>query len=114
MLALRSDRTFVEKGEPLSIDTIVTDLDGNAIADHEVTVTAARLEWKYSQGQWREEEVDQQECVVTSTTQPVTCKFSTDLGGSYRISATVRDDRERLNQSEFTRWVSGGSRPGGP
>lgn len=110
-VGLHSERTFVEKGEPLVIDTIVTDLDGNAIAGHEVTVVAARLEWKYSQGQWREEEVDLQECSVSSTTEPLTCEFTTAIGGSYRISATVRDDRERLNQSEFTRWVSGGSRP---
>lgn len=110
-VGLRSTRTFVEKGEPLVIDTIVTDLDGNAIAGHEVTVSAARLEWKYTNGQWGEEEVDTQECLVTSETDPVTCEFATELGGTYRIRATVRDDSERLNESEFTRWVSGGSRP---
>jgi uncharacterized protein YfaS (alpha-2-macroglobulin family) len=110
-VGLRSDRTFVQKGEPLVIDTIVTDLDGNALADHEVTVTAARLEWQYANGQWTEAEVDTQECIVTSTIEPVSCEFTTDQGGQYRIRATVRDDRERLNQSEFTRWVSGGSRP---
>ncbi len=110
-VGLRSDRTFVEKGQPLNIDTIVTDLDGNAVAEHEVTVTAARLEWKYKSGQWAEEEVDTQECVITSTTEPVSCEFTTEMGGQYRVSATVRDDRERLNESEFTRWVSGGSRP---
>ncbi|MCB0120679.1 MAG: hypothetical protein KDE58_00470, partial [Caldilineaceae bacterium] len=110
-VGLRSSRTFVEKGEPLVIDTIVTDLDGNAMAGHDVTVTAARLEWKYVNGQWGEEEVDAQECVVTSETEPVTCEFTTDLGDTYRIRAAVRDDRERLNESEFTRWVSGGSRP---
>ncbi|MEZ4677675.1 MAG: hypothetical protein R2932_26015 [Caldilineaceae bacterium] len=49
--------------------------------------------------------------MVTSETAPVSCEFTTELGGSYRIRATVRDDRERLNESEFTRWVSGGSRP---
>lgn len=110
-VGLRSDRTFVEKGEPLVIEAIVTDLDGNAFADYPINLQAARLEWKYSQGQWREEAADVQECTVTSKTEPVTCEFKTDLGGAYRITATVRDDRERLNESEFTRWVSGGKRP---
>ncbi|MBX3011948.1 MAG: hypothetical protein KF832_10605 [Caldilineaceae bacterium] len=110
-VGLRSDRTFVEQGEPLVIEAIVTDLDGNAMAGHPVTLRAARLEWQYSQGQWREEEADVQTCTVESTTAPVTCEFTTALGGSYRITATVRDDRERLNQSTFTRWVSGGKRP---
>lgn len=110
-VGIRSDRTFVEKGEPLVIEAIVTDLDGNAFAEYPINVQAARLEWKYSQGQWREEATDLQECTVTSQTEPVTCEFKTDLGGAYRITATVRDDRERLNESEFTRWVSGGKRP---
>jgi len=110
-VGLRSDRTFVEKGEPLTIDTIVTDLDGNVVAGREVTVNAARLEWQYNNGRWSEEEVDPQECIVTSDVEAVSCEFTTEMGGQYRISATVRDDRERLNESEFTRWVSGGSRP---
>lgn len=110
-VGIRSDRTFVEQGEPLTVEAIVTDLDGNTFAGYPITLRAARLEWKYSQGQWREEEVDVQECTVDSETDPVTCEFTTELGGAYRITATVRDDAERLNQSEFTRWVSGGKRP---
>lgn len=93
------------------IEAIVTDLDGNAFADYPINLRAARLEWKYSQGQWREEEADVQECTVASATEPVTCEFTTDLGGSYRITATIRDDRERPNQTAFTRWVSGGKQP---
>jgi len=110
-VGIRSDRTFVEQGEPLVIEAIVTDLDGNAFAGYPINVSAARLEWQYSQGQWREEEADVQECTVDSETEPVRCEFTTDVGGTYRITATVRDDAERLNQSQFTRWVSGGKRP---
>ena len=110
-VGIRSDRTFVEQGEPLVIEAIVTDLDGNAFADSQITVQAVRLEWQYSQGQWREEEVDVQECTVASAMEPVSCEFTTDTGGSYRITASIRDDQERLNQSQFTRWVSGGQRP---
>ncbi|MEZ4859672.1 MAG: alpha-2-macroglobulin family protein [Caldilineaceae bacterium] len=110
-VGIRSERTFVEKGEPLVIQAIVTDLDGNAVAGHPITVKAARLEWQYSKGQWSEEEADVQECTVDSTAEPVSCTFTTNVGGTYRVTATVRDDKERLNQSEFTRWVSGGKRP---
>ena len=110
-VGIRSDRTFVEQGEPLVIEAIVTDLDGNAFAGHQITLEAARMEWKYNQGQWQEEAAETQECTVESTLEPVSCEFTTAIGGSYRIAATVRDDQERLNQSEFTRWVSGGKRP---
>lgn len=107
-VGLRSPSTFVEQGDPLEIEAIVTDVDGNPVAERDVLVTAACLEWQYQDGTWQEVEVDPQECSVQSVNDAVTCTFTTDLGGEYRISAEVRDDRERLNRSEFTRWVSGG------
>ena len=109
-VGLRSERTFVEHGQPLVIETIVTDLDGNAIPGRRVEVRAARMEWRYSQGRWAEAEVDAQMCVVESAAEPVACTFATEEGGSYRITATVIDDQGRVNESSFTRWVSGGRR----
>ena len=110
-VGLRSERTFVERGTPLVIDLIVTDLDGNPVPGQSIEVTAARLEWKYSKGDWREQEVDVQECEVESVEQPVTCTFETPLGGRYRVTAVVIDEQGRMNQSQFTRWVSGGEQP---
>ncbi len=45
-VGLRS-ATFVEAGDPLVIDAIVTDLDGNPVADRPIALRAVRLEWKY-------------------------------------------------------------------
>ena len=72
---------------------------------------AARLEWKYRGGDWIEEEVDIQECKLGSTTEPVTCVFETPVGGRYQITAVVTDELGRKNQTQLTRWVSGGQRP---
>jgi uncharacterized protein YfaS (alpha-2-macroglobulin family) len=110
-VGLRSERTFVERGKPLDIEVIVTDLDGNAVPDRPVEVRAARMEWKYRQGAWREEAVDVQKCTVGSTLEPVSCTFETAVGGKYQITAAVTDSAGRQNQSQFTRWVSGGRRP---
>ncbi|MCP4428588.1 MAG: hypothetical protein GY803_29230, partial [Chloroflexi bacterium] len=110
-VGIRSQRTFVQRGKPLDIEAIVADLDGNAIAGKPILITAARQEWKYRQGSWGEESVDVQECTVTSTDEPATCSFATEIGGSYLITAVVTDDEGRQNQSQFTRWVSGGKRP---
>jgi uncharacterized protein YfaS (alpha-2-macroglobulin family) len=110
-VGLRSQRTFVERGTPLEIDVIVTDLDGNPVAGRPVEVQAARLEWGYRQGRWSEEAVEAQTCTLESAAEPVTCTFTTDKGGTYQITATVSDDQGRLNQSQFRRWVSGGQRP---
>lgn len=110
-VGLRSERTFVEQGEPLEIETIVTDIDGNAVSGVPIVVTASRLEWNLRDGQWLEEEVDPQECTVTSAAEPVTCTFDTTKGGEMKITAVVTDSANRQNQSSFTRWVSGGEQP---
>jgi hypothetical protein len=110
-IGLRSERYFVNQGQPLKIDFIVTDLDGSPAADRPVEIRAARLEWKYSAGQWQEEEADVQLCQAGSQTEPVTCTFETPIGGSYRITASVNDAQGRLNQSQMMRWVSGGKQP---
>ncbi len=110
-VGLRSDKMFVDRGTPLKVDFIVTDLDGNPVADRPVEVRAARLEWKYRSGSWQEEEADVQTCSQGSQAEPVTCEFDTPVGGTYRITATVSDEQGRQNQSQFTRWVSGGKLP---
>jgi uncharacterized protein YfaS (alpha-2-macroglobulin family) len=110
-IGLRSDSYFVEKGTPLKVDYIVTDLDGNPIANRPVEITAGRLEWKYIKGDWTEQVVDVQTCSQPSTPEPGTCSFETSIGGSYQITAIVTDELGRKNQSRFTRWVSGGQQP---
>ncbi len=110
-IGLRSDGYFVEKGTPIKVDFIVTDLDGNAIAGRPVEIIAGRQEWKYKDGEWAEEIVDVQTCSLLSAPEPDTCSFDTPLGGSYQITAIVTDELGRKNQSRFTRWVSGGQVP---
>ncbi|MBT7326338.1 MAG: hypothetical protein HN855_14365, partial [Anaerolineae bacterium] len=109
-VGLRSERYFVERGEPLDIELIVTDLDGKAIAERPVNVQAARIVWK-SQGGWHEELLDPQTCELTSTLELVSCSFDTSVGGRYRITALVTDEQGRQNESRITRWVSGGDIP---
>ncbi len=119
-VGLRSTRNFVEGGEPLTIEAVVTDLDGNAIKGHPVLLRAARLERGYRDGEWRETEQNRQECSVktTAASSPhdtehgfAACSFAATLGGEYRITAIVEDDAGRRSQTELTRWVSGGRRP---
>jgi len=107
-VGLRSERYFVEKGVPLEIEMIVTDLDGAAVLERTIDVTAARQEWKFEGGSWGLKEVEIQECAILSSEDPVGCTFQTPIGGRYRITATIVDDLGRVNQSTFTRWVSGG------
>jgi uncharacterized protein YfaS (alpha-2-macroglobulin family) len=109
-VGLRGQRTFVEAGDPLIIEAIVTDIDGAAVTGRGITLKAGRLEWQIIDGDWQEVPVDVQTCEVSSAEEPVECRFTTGIGGTYRINATVVDDAGRPSNTEFTRWVTGGNR----
>jgi uncharacterized protein YfaS (alpha-2-macroglobulin family) len=107
-VGIRSPRTFVQKGEPLVVQTIVTDLDGKAIAGRSIKVRAVLLDWVQEKGEWKIKEANPQERELKSTSDAVECQFETKDGGQYQITATIYDDRERKNESQLTLWVAGG------
>ncbi|MFW2333044.1 alpha-2-macroglobulin family protein [Ilumatobacter sp.] len=111
-VGLRSDRAFVREGTPIRIDAVVTDVDGGTVPGRDVTVTAGRVEWVLAGGEWVEQIADELTCSVTSTADAsdgsMRCGFAADVGGTYRITATVTDDAGRTNRTEMTQWVSGG------
>jgi hypothetical protein len=110
-VGLKTERTFVQQGEPMVMQSIVTDLDGKAIANREVKMRAVMLDWQQVKGEWKQLEIDPQDCVIQSSADPVKCTFTSKQGGTYRIAATIHDDRGRANESEMALWVAGGKRP---
>jgi hypothetical protein len=110
-VGLRTQRWFVQKGEPLIVESIVTDLDGKAVTNREIRMRAALIDWVYEKGEWKERETNPQDCVIRSGANAVQCRFETREGGRYRITARIYDDRERPNESELTLWVAGGKQP---
>jgi uncharacterized protein YfaS (alpha-2-macroglobulin family) len=110
-VGLKSEKTFVQQGEPLVVQSIVTDLDGKAIANREVKMHAVMLDWQQVKGEWKQVEVNPQDCSIQSAASAVKCTFASKAGGTYRVAATIRDDRGRANESELTLWVAGGKRP---
>ncbi|HEY7514487.1 MAG TPA: MG2 domain-containing protein, partial [Vicinamibacteria bacterium] len=107
-VGLRSERLFVERGQPLRVDAIVTDLDGRAVPGRKVSVVAERLDWEQEAGEWKEKAVDPQTCPLVSSEEAVRCTFKTPEGGSYRITASVNDDDQRPNETKLRLWVAGG------
>jgi alpha-2-macroglobulin len=107
-VGLKSERTFVQQGDPIVVQAIVTDLDGQAKAKREVKMRAVLVDWKQVKGEWEQIEVKPQDCLVESAAEAVKCTFAAKEGGTYRVRATVRDERGRANQSELTLWVAGG------
>ena len=107
-VGVRSPRVFVQKGEPLIVQSIACDLDGKLIAGRTIKMRAVLLDWVYEKGVWQQKEANPQTCEVKSASDPVECRFETKEGGMYRVTATIEDDRERRNESELTLWVAGG------
>ncbi len=106
-LGLRGRRTFVDAGQPLVVDSVVTDVDGKAVAGRPVRFRFSRVEYKKIEGEWREVEVDAVESETVSTGGPAEQRFQPAVGGRYRLAAVTTDVRERVNQSVMTFWVAG-------
>ncbi len=107
-VGLKTPRTFVDKGEKISVQSIVTDIDGKLIANRDVKIAARLKDWTFDKGEWKEETVDEQVCNLKSIEGISNCDFTAKGGGRYTITASVFDDKERPNESELTVWVAGG------
>ncbi|HUQ06445.1 MAG TPA: alpha-2-macroglobulin family protein, partial [Kofleriaceae bacterium] len=110
-VGLKTEKPFVEKGQPIDVAAIAVDLDGKAIAGRVLDISSVRLDWEVEKGTYVQKELDPQACAPTSTADAVTCAFATPEGGQYRIRALVADDQGRANKTELTVWVTGGDVP---
>ena len=127
-VGIKTPRTFVQKGEKIVVESIVSDIDGKLVSGRDVDIKAVLKDWQFDKGTWSEVTVDEQTCSVKSpqSSPPAgggvaaasadgvvgaKCEFVAKQGGRYTITATVMDDRERFNESEFTVWVPGGKTP---
>ncbi len=110
-VGIRTPRTFVQKGEKIEVESIVSDIDGNLVTGRDAEIKAVLKDWQFDKGSWQEKIVDEQTCTVKSTSKGEKCTFIAKQGGRYTVTATVMDDRERFNESELTVWVPGGKTP---
>lgn len=107
-VGVRLNRSFIRAGEPLKIDTLVTNIEGLAVSKQAVEVRAARLESEQLAGVWKEIEKDPQRCELTSTEDAVPCDIKPTQAGRYRVTALVSDRHGRKSQTQQTFWVYGG------
>ncbi len=110
-LGLKTERGFVDKDDPIVVESLVVDIDGKIIPGVDVTLRMFRVLSRWKGGKWKEEELDPVECSVTSDEDSQKCTFHPKLGGSYRIVGEIRDPLERLNRTEMRIWVAGQEQP---
>lgn len=109
-IGIRTPENFVEKGEKLKIETITTDIDGNAVSNVNVAVKAELKDWQKIKGEWQNVTIDTKTCEIVSANDVSSCEILADKSGSFEITASVSDKKGRRNESELDVWVAGGTR----
>lgn len=108
-VGLKTERVFIQAGETLDVDWIVTDIDGVKGADAHITIKAEGLKTVFERGIWTEETTEVATCDITATpsNSEGSCALTLENGGRYRISAILTDSDGNQNLTEITRWVAG-------
>ncbi len=114
-VGLRLAKSFIRAGENVELDLVVSDIEGKLVAGRAIAVQASRIEYEQQGSEYVEKELDTQTCDVTSVAatpnDKVRCTIKTTQGGSWRISAIVKDDHGRKSQTATQIYVMGGDMP---
>jgi uncharacterized protein YfaS (alpha-2-macroglobulin family) len=111
-VGLRAKRPYFPQGEPLALDVLVVNLEGEALEGHEVQVELTRLEWEWVDGEGLREKVASSEVrKVTPGAQPAAIELKQPAGGTWRLTATTRDAQGRRALTSTQVWVAGGKAP---
>jgi len=116
LVGLRSTRWVFQEDQPAAVQYLVVDGAGAPAAGTDVAIAVQRLETKASRvkgagnaylTQFIEDWVDAGNCAGRSNATPLTCTFTPDSPGSYRLTATIRDTRGRPHTTTLNTWVIG-------
>jgi uncharacterized protein YfaS (alpha-2-macroglobulin family) len=114
-VGMRLVKSFIRSGEGIDLDMLVSDVEGKLVAGRAIDVKAARIDWEQQGSEYVEKEIEPQTCAVTSTAATtndvVRCTFKTTQGGSYRVTAIVKDDHGRKSQTATQIYVMGADVP---
>ena len=110
-VGLKLAKAFLGQGETIEVRSIVVDTEGKAVAGRSVEIRSARLDWEQEGDEWKQKEKASQSCTLRSRQEAADCRFQAKEGGVYKITALVRDEAGRTNQSEAQVWVAGGKMP---
>ena len=103
-VGLRSENNFVQRDEPWEVEAVVVDIDGDPVEGRQVELALKRRR----AGDLEKETT----CEKRSSEEAVSCVFTDLAPGSYRVVATVEDDRGRASESEIDFFVAGQDRSG--
>ncbi len=110
-IGLRLKSSYLGKNESVNSEIIVTDIEGKILSDIPVSLTMSRIDYLYKKSKYEETFVDDASCEIVSTQKPVSCALKPSSPGAYRIRASVKDDKGRVNVTDSRIWVEGAELP---
>jgi len=118
-VGLKTGDEWIEHGEPLSVEAIVIDNEGEPVADRQVEVRFVREGWHSwwewargrSGGSYQSRREQRREvahrCALTSEDAPVGCEHSPERAGTYVLEVETRDDEGRVTLASRRVYVAG-------
>ncbi len=114
-IGLRLDQRVVQAGKPMKISTVVTGLTGKRLPGRALPIRAFQLKtkmtpvkqddgWGY---RWETQEVEVDQCALTSGVDPVSCKITLKKPGAYLLRAELKDDKGRVTHTAMRAYVYG-------
>ena len=116
LVGLKNTQWVYKQNEEAEVQYMVVDQQGQPIADTVVNLTIEHRETKASRvksagnvyvTKYITDWVQKAGCEGNSSPDPASCVFTPEEPGSYRITATIRDTKDRQHSSQIYAWVVG-------
>lgn len=119
LVGLRHSRWVYPVGEEAVLDYLVVDPRGTPVAGSAVEIRIERLHTKSSRVKgagnaylthFIDEWLPSGSCAGVSAKEAMSCRFTPDMPGTYKIIASVKDSQERIHRTELQAWMVGAGR----
>jgi alpha-2-macroglobulin len=111
-VGVQSTSTILYPEGPLPVSLVVSDIDGNAVSNVEMSLTLSRTERSWRKGKWHNDIVVERHLSVTSANEPIELDpmaLSPISGGEYQLHVSIVDQHGNRNATQMTLWISGGN-----
>ncbi|MDM8566447.1 MG2 domain-containing protein [Candidatus Halobeggiatoa sp. HSG11] len=116
-VGLKETSWLLTAGQESTVMLLVVDEFGKPVADTAIETKIERLETKavnvktagnaYNKRYEHTWVNTDSSCSLKSTLEAIPCAFTPSQSGSYKITATIKDSKDRVHQTELRQWAIG-------